>query len=230
MQRLHAGDHAKLSESRNVLGAGILDVLDLVSGIRAAVGFIGSLVGIERKANGPIADGMGEYLESEVVQLHHAFLVFIRIKIELSPVARIVCIRFQHRSCVRLDNTIQQELHRSQINPIIGILFSIFFQNFNNVWRYRGSDKPCHVKAGSQIALLSDLIKQVNTLRIRTGADHAGETQGTGVVDSFRQPIPFFLASRLRNKVLITSGPAASFKKPVGSPVAGLRTIIPFGG
>jgi hypothetical protein len=37
MQRLHAGDHAKLSESRNIRGAGILNVLDLVPGIRAAI-------------------------------------------------------------------------------------------------------------------------------------------------------------------------------------------------
>src|SRR5512136_1682014 len=196
MQWLHAGDHAELSESRNVLGAGILDVLALVPGIRAAVGFVCSFVGIERKANGPIADGMGEYLESEVVQLHHGFLVFFRIKIELSAIARIVCIRFQHRSCVRLDNSIKQELHGSQVNPVIGILFPIFFQSFYNLWRYRRSDEPCHVETHSQIALLPDLIKQVNTLRIRTGADHAGETQRTGVMDGFYHAIPLLLASR----------------------------------
>ena len=59
MQRLHAGDHAKFSESRNVLGAGILNVFNLIPGIRAAVGFIGGLTLLKGPAFLPLFDPFG---------------------------------------------------------------------------------------------------------------------------------------------------------------------------
>ena len=77
MQGLHAGDHAEFAEARDVRGGCVLDVLDAVAGIFGSVYGRGIFVGVEGGANGAIADGVGEDLNSPAVELSHKILVLL---------------------------------------------------------------------------------------------------------------------------------------------------------
>src|SRR5207253_8163071 len=68
MQRLKAGNHAKPSESGNVLGGYGLNVLDAVPRIVSGVGFRCRFVSIQRRAYRLVADGVRVDLYPSLVE------------------------------------------------------------------------------------------------------------------------------------------------------------------
>src|SRR5262249_58239365 len=75
VQRLEAGNHAELAESRDVLRGDGLDMFD--SRTRNALSTF--LIGIEREPNCALADSMGEQLETSTVELRYRLLVLGRL-------------------------------------------------------------------------------------------------------------------------------------------------------
>src|SRR5712692_11944333 len=69
MQRLHAGDHAELSEARDVRGSNRLDVFDARTAIRCVVDLLSVLIGVEGGANSIVADGVSEKLKTAFIEL-----------------------------------------------------------------------------------------------------------------------------------------------------------------
>ena len=68
-ERLHVGDDAELREARDVVGMDDLDVRDVMPMIGRAIGRPGSLDGVERQADRPVADGVEVRLEAAPVEL-----------------------------------------------------------------------------------------------------------------------------------------------------------------
>ena len=78
-ERLGIGGHIERAEARDVVGMDDLDVRDVRSRVRRAVGPPRRLDRVERLANRPVADGMEVRLESEGIEARDPFEQALRI-------------------------------------------------------------------------------------------------------------------------------------------------------
>src|SRR5260370_2383170 len=79
MEWLKAGDHSQASETRDILGADGLDVLDAVPHVLGVIRPPCLLVGVQGHAHGAVTDGVSEDLKAAAVQIYRPLFVLLRL-------------------------------------------------------------------------------------------------------------------------------------------------------
>jgi hypothetical protein len=119
MQRLHAGDYPKFAEAGNVRNGNGLNVLNARPAVAGVIKLRSIFVSIKRGTHAIIADGVGEELQSAVIQLRDCGTINCRVPEKFALARRVVRVGFEHRRGIRFDDAVHHEFDGAGVKPII---------------------------------------------------------------------------------------------------------------
>ena len=180
-----------------------LDVLHAVPppAGRRRVGVGGPLEGIERRADGTIADGVDEHLPaSRVEQGHDAVQLGLR-EVDLSG-PRAVRVGVEHRRGVRLDDAVEHQLHRAGLeHRVVGKRGARGLEEGQVAVGEPGRCRYRVVDAQVELAQPAQLVVEREVLDAAARVLNAGDAEGVGQRDGAPQPRQPVLARHGRQHV-----------------------------
>src|SRR5579864_5078901 len=148
-----------------------------MSQIVGAVLLGGLFIGIERQADGTIADRMRENLNAFMVEFGHELFVFLGIPQQFSCEPRIIGVRLEHRSSVSFDDPVKENLGRAGSDPVI-VVALLVLNNFLQLTsgHLRRIKAIGQIKPQREFPGAAEFLKKIDILQIVTACINAPST------------------------------------------------------